>query len=221
MTILALEFSSPQRSVAVLRAGGAAAVVEVIESGGNATNAFAMIESALRAAKLEREQIEGIAVGLGPGSYTGIRVALSMAQGWHLARGVRLAGIGSAECLAEQARAENLFGRVNVVIDAQRNEIYLAGYEVSAAGCREIEPLKILPEAEIKLRLNKGGIFIGPEVTKWYSDGRIMFPRAAMLAELAARRDAFAAGENLEPIYLRETNFVKSPPRQRFPPQPQ
>ncbi len=221
MMILALDFSSPQRSVAALRAGGATAAAEVIESGGNATNAFAMIESALREAKLEREQIEGIAVGLGPGSYTGIRVALSMAQGWQLARGVRLAGIGSAECLAEQARAENLFGRVNVVIDAQRNEIYLAGYEVSAAGCQEIEPLKILPESEIKLRLNKGGIFIGPEATRWFPDGRILFPRAAMLAELAARRDAFAAGENLEPIYLRETNFVKSPPRQRFPPQPQ
>ncbi len=204
-----------------MRAGGATAAAEVIESGGNATNAFAMIESALREAKLEREQIEVIAVGLGPGSYTGIRVALSMAQGWQLARGVRLAGIGSAECLAEQARAENLFGRVNVVIDAQRNEIYLAGYEIAAEGCREVEPLKILPAAEIKLRSDKGGIFIGPEATNWFSGGRIMFPRAAMLAELAARRDAFAAGENLEPIYLRETNFVKSPPRQRFPPQPQ
>jgi len=123
MTILALEFSSPQRSVAVLRAGDTVAATEVIESGGNGTHAFAMIESALREAKLEREQIEVIAVGLGPGSYTGIRVALSVAQGWQLARGVKLAGIGSAECLAERARAEKIFGRVNVVIDAQRNEI--------------------------------------------------------------------------------------------------
>jgi tRNA threonylcarbamoyladenosine biosynthesis protein TsaB len=213
MTILALEFSSPQRSVAVLRAGDPVAAAEVIESGGNATNAFAMIESALREAKLEREQIEVIAIGLGPGSYTGIRVALSVAQGWQLARGVKLAGIGSPECLAEQARAEKIFGWVNVVIDAQRNEIYMAGYETAADGRREVEPLKILPVAEIKLRSNEGGIFIGPEVTKWFPGGRIMFPRAAMLAELAARRDAIAAGETLEPIYLRETNFVKSPPR--------
>ena len=212
MTILALEFSSPQRSVAVLRAGHPVAAAEVIESG-NATNAFAMIESALREAKLEREQIEVIVVGLGPGSYTGIRVALSMAQGWQLARGVKLAGIGSAECLTEQARAKKIFGRVNVVIDAQRNEIYMAGYEIAADGRREVGPLKILPAAEIKLRSDEGGIFIGPEVTKWFPGGRILFPRAAMLAELAARRGDFAAGERLEPIYLRETNFVKSPPR--------
>jgi len=213
MTILALEFSSPQRSVAVLRAGNPVAAAEAVESGGNATNAFAMIESALREAKLEREQIEVIAIGLGPGSYTGIRVALSLAQGWQLARGARLLGIGSAECLAEQARAEKIVGRVNVVIDAQRNEIYLAGHEISAEGRREVEPLKILPAAEIKLRSDEGGIFIGPEVKKWFPGGRIMFPRAAMLAELAARRGAVAEGETLEPIYLRETNFVKSPPR--------
>ena len=197
------------------------AIFEVIESGGNATNAFAMIESALHEAKLEREQIGVIAVGLGPGSYTGIRVALSVAQGWRLARGVKLLGIGSAECLAEQARPEKIFGRVNVVMDAQRNEIYLAGYDVSADGRREVEPLKILSPAEIKLRSEEGGIFIGPEVTKWFPGGRIMFPRAAMLAELAARRGDFAAGETLEPIYLRETNFVKLPPRRPDSTQPQ
>ena len=213
MTILALEFSSPQRSVAVLRAGNPIAAAEIIESGGNATNAFAMIESALREAKLEREQIEVIAVGLGPGSYTGIRVALSVAQGWQLAHGVRLLGVGSVECLAAQARAENIFGRVNVVIDAQRNEIYTAGYEINDVSRREIEPLKIVSPTEIKLCSDRGGIFIGPEVTKWFPGGRILFPRAAMLAELAACRGDYAAGETLEPIYLRETNFTKvSPP---------
>ena len=234
MTILALEFSSPQRSVAVLRAGDAAAAVEVSESGGNGTNVFAMIGAVLREAKLEREQIEVIAVGLGPGSYTGIRVAMSMAQGWQLAfadpvrdnnsqkvastqrrlaRGVRLLGIGTVECLAAQARAEKIFGRVNVVIDAQRNEIYMAGYEIAADGWREIEPLKILSPAEIKLRSDEGGIFIGPDATRWFPGGRILFPRAAMLAEMAAHRGDYAAGETLEPIYLRETNFAKvSPP---------
>jgi hypothetical protein len=41
----------------------------------------------------------------------------------------------------------------------------------------------------------------------------MIFPRAAALAELAAHRDDFVPGEKLEPVYLRETNFVKSPPR--------
>ena len=71
-------------------------------------------------------------------------MAISIAQGWQLARGVKLLGIGSVECLAAQAQAEKIFGRVNVVIDAQRGEFYLANYEISADGVKEIEPLKIV-----------------------------------------------------------------------------
>jgi tRNA threonylcarbamoyladenosine biosynthesis protein TsaB len=158
-------------------------------------------------------RIAVIAVGLGPGSYTGIRAAISLAQGWQLARGVKLLGVSSAEGLAAQARTEKIPGRVNVVIDAQRNEFYLAAYEVTPESWRETAPLKILSLAGVQSRATEGGILIGPEVTKWFPGGRIIFPRAAALAELAARRSDFVPGEKLEPVYLRETNFVKSPPR--------
>jgi len=222
MTILALEFSSGQRSVAVVRrrAGDAAFVAsEVVETGTGGTRAFGMIEGALREAGLEREQIDVIAVGLGPGSYTGIRVALSMAQGWQLASpngGVKLLGISSAESVAAQAQAEKITGRVNVVIDAQRNEFYLALYDISAAGRKEIEPLRILTRVEVESRASANEILIGPEVTRWFGNGRMVFPRAAMLGQLALSRSDFVAGEKLEPIYLRETNFVKAPPGRRI-----
>ena len=220
MTILALEFSSGQRSVAVVRrrAGDASFVVsEVVETGaGGTTRAFAMIQSALHEAQLEREQIEVLAVGLGPGSYTGIRVALSIAQGWQLAGGVKLLGISSAECVAAQAQAEKISGRVNVVIDAQRNEFYLAAYEISADGWREIEPLRILTRADVESRAGAKGIPIGPEVPRWFPNGRMVFPRAAMLGQLALNRNDFVAGDKLEPIYLRETNFMKAPPSRRI-----
>jgi tRNA A37 threonylcarbamoyladenosine modification protein TsaB len=123
-----------------------------------------------------------------------------------------LLGVGSAGAIAAQARAEKISGRVNVVIDAQRGEFYLAVYEISADGFQEIEPLKILPLAEVQSRADAGEILAGPEVTKWFPHGRIIFPRAAMLAKLAAGRSDFVAGERLEPVYLRETEFVKAPP---------
>jgi tRNA A37 threonylcarbamoyladenosine modification protein TsaB len=100
-----------------------------------------------------------------------------------------------------------------VVIDAQRNEFYLAAYEISADGWREIEPLRILTLAEVQARADAGEILIGPEVTHWFPNGRTFFPRAATLVKLAAGRNDFVAGEKLEPVYLRETNFVKAPPR--------
>jgi tRNA threonylcarbamoyladenosine biosynthesis protein TsaB len=212
MTILALEFSSAQRSVAVVRPGRPQISSEAVETGAGGTSAFRLVEKVLAAAKIEREQIESLAVGLGPGSYTGVRVAISIAQGWQLARGVKLLGIGSGECLAAQAQAEKIFGRVNVVIDAQRNEFYLAAYDISPEGWTEIESLQIVPLAGLQTRANAGGIWAGPEVTRWLPEGRILFPAAATLGRLAAGRNDFVHGDKLTPIYLRETNFIKAPP---------
>jgi tRNA threonylcarbamoyladenosine biosynthesis protein TsaB len=211
MTILALEFSSEQRSVAVARGG--AVLAEADETGGRNTAAFGMIEKILAEAKVSREEIEAIVIGLGPGSYTGIRAAISIAQGWQLARETKLLGISSVEAVAAQARAEKIFGRVNVVVDAQRGEFYLAAFEISADGWKETVPLKIVPLAEVQLRADAAEILTGPKVTKWFPDGRAIFPSAAVLAKLAASRDDFVAGEKLEPVYLREVNFVKTPLR--------
>jgi tRNA threonylcarbamoyladenosine biosynthesis protein TsaB len=204
MTILALEFSSAQRSAALARDGRVLA--EALETGGyRVTNAFRLIDQVLKTAGLSREEIEAIAVGLGPGSYTGIRAAIAVAQGWQLARGVKLLGISSVACLAEQALAQNLSGRFNVVIDAQRNEFYLAQFEASGAGLTEILPLKITPAEDITTRQAAGELCVGPEME------RALFPTAATVARLANGRTDFIAGEKLEPIYLRETSFVKAP----------
>ena len=224
MKILALEFSSWQRSVAVVetaadppRSGDfqPAKASEVIEAGQRSTQALAMIQEALRQALLEREQIECLAVGLGPGSYTGIRAAIALAQGWELASlrgGLNVLGLGSADCLAAQAQTEGLRGHVAVVIDAQRNELYLATYEIDAETWRQTAPIRLAALAETA-ELERAGVqLIGPEVAKWFPAGRVLCPRAGTLAQLASQRADFVSAERLEPIYLRETTFVKAPP---------
>ena len=217
MKILALEFSSPQRSVAVSRARHGAQVAEAVETGGRETKAFGLIESALQQAQLEREQIECLAVGLGPGSYNGIRAAIALAQGWQLAREIKLLGISSAECLAAEAQAQGLTGLVTVVIDAQRTEFYLSDYEITARECRELKPLRLGSLADVQAREGEGHSILGPEVNQWFPAGRVIFPRAAMLARLAALRTDFVNGDKLIPIYLRETQFVKAPPPRKLP----
>ncbi len=241
MKILALEFSSSERSVAVVHdawhgspaqgdsisAQGFASTVkkasrdavqsisEVIETGSLGANAIGMIETVLRQAQIEREQIECLAVGLGPGSYNGIRLAIAVAQGWQLAsgqNGIKLLGVSSADCLAVQVQAAGLTGRVNVIIDAQRGEFYLAGYELSEEGWSQVEPLRLVTVEEVQRREVCGEQFIGPDAASRLRGGRRMFPRAATLSRLALGRTDFVAGEKLEPIYLRETNFVKAPP---------
>src|SRR5215469_7437488 len=108
MTILALEFSSEQRSVAVARDG--TVLNETVETGGRGTAAFAMIEKVLTVAKIEREQIQAIAVGLGPGSYTGIRAAIALSEGWKLARGIALTGVSSVAAIVSVAQEQEILG---------------------------------------------------------------------------------------------------------------
>lgn len=185
---------------------------EIVEAGAGATEAFSMIQRALAEARLEREDIECLAIGLGPGSYTGIRVAIAIAQGWQLGRNVKLLGIATSELLAAQARAGGERGRVNIVIDAQRQEFYLAGWETGGDQRTEVEPLHIIPKAELLARADAGENMIGPSLKRWLPGARELYPSAKMLGRLALARRDYVSGEKLKPVYLRETTFVKAPP---------
>lgn len=193
-------------------------LAEVIQASSRQTmEPLGMIDAALRQAGVEREEIECLAVGQGPGSYTGIRAAIALAQGWQLARGVRLLGVSSAEAIAAEAAAAGLTGPVHVVVDAQRGEFYLATWEVAGGSHREIRPLALASGDAVRERAASGGTIIGPDVAKWFREGQAVFPRAARVGGLAAARTDHIPGEQLEPIYLREVSFVKAPPARVLP----
>lgn len=208
MKILALEFSSEQRSAAIVE--GARVRSRAAEQGGR--RAVALVEEALRGAQMEREEIGALAIGLGPGSYTGIRGAIAFAQGFALASGTPLLGASSVTSLAEGARRAGLKGDVHVIVDAQRNEFYLARFELQPALLRETQPLRLAPFAEIEALAAAGATLIGPDVKQTFPQAQDWFPDATDLGLLAAGRTDFIPGEQLEPIYLREINFKKSPP---------
>ena len=196
MKILALEFSSIQRSVAVaeLNLPGALSAREAIEIGAHSNKPFEMIEEVLKQSGIEREQIERLAVGVGPGSYTGIRAAIAIAQGWQLAAGTPAQGLSSAEAVAAQAHAEGLTGPIAVIIDAQRGEFYLARHELSSLSWREVEPLRLASLAEVTACQTNGDLLVGPEVLNWFPKAKTIFPRASMLATLASARSDFTPG---------------------------
>ncbi len=215
MTILALEFSSQQRSAAVAR--GRAVLAEVIQVGERNTAVFEIIEDVLAQAGIARGRIEALAVGLGPGSYTGVRASVAAVQGWQLARGTKTTGVSSVAAIAAQAQAEKIFGRVNVVVNAQREEFYLAVYDIAEGATREAEPLRISPRAHVQSLVNEGCILAGPDAAGFFPNGakvRTVYPRASAISVLAAAQNSFLPAENLTPIYLRETNFTRAkPPR--------
>lgn len=219
MKILALDFSSSQRSVAVVQPLSGAEPAfrsEIVEAGGRSTKAFGMIERTLSEARLEREEIQCIAVGLGPGSYTGIRAAIALAQGWQLARDIKLVGIGTVEVMAAQAQADGVRGTLHLIVDAQRGEFYCSTWALSDSARTEKAPLQIVKREQIEAHLETGDPVIGPDLTRAFPQVRGFHPSAEVLGELALGRSDFIAGERLVPVYLRETTFVKAPPPRQF-----
>jgi tRNA threonylcarbamoyladenosine biosynthesis protein TsaB len=213
MKILAVEFSSEYRSVALLEDGSVAGYAA--ETGGR--RVIGLVEQALQEAGCEREDVGTIAVGLGPGSYHGIRAAIAFGQGWQLCLGVNLIGISSVDCLAARAELEKITGPVNIVIDAQRNEFYLARFEIAAGARCQIEPLRLASRSEIEKRNAAGEKIVGPDIAQWFPRAINLFPEAGVLGSVAATRTDFVSGDKLEPIYLRETAFKKAPPLRILP----
>ena len=211
MKILALEFSSPKRAVAILDMGDDASriLAEIVDSDFRGKPGVLLLQQALAMAGISPAGIDRIAVGLGPGSYTGIRSALAIAQGWHLGGHTPVVGISTVEILAWQCAEAKLGQRVEIIIDAQRKELYSAVYEVSSATPKNIRELTILPAAA--LTAQPGTIIAGPEASRFVPDAREVFPSAVLLAKLAASHPP-APPESLEPIYLRPVSFVKAPP---------
>jgi tRNA threonylcarbamoyladenosine biosynthesis protein TsaB len=97
-----------------------------------------IITDLLAEAGLEREQLEGLAVGIGPGSFTGVRIGLTMAKALAYAGGLGLVGVSSLQALAENGRG--LAPVVCPAIDALKDEVYSACYRFDASGLTELEP---------------------------------------------------------------------------------
>src|SRR5690348_17472121 len=102
MNLLAIDTSTDSCSVAASRG---AALFSRRESAAQrqSDRVLDMVRELLAEARLELEQIEGVAYGEGPGSFTGLRIAAGVTQGLALARGIGVVGVGTLLALAEEA----------------------------------------------------------------------------------------------------------------------
>lgn len=215
MCLLALECSSDRRSVAVAVTTGVLA--ESARDAGRSTPLFALIDEALQCARLQKSDIERIGVGLGPGSYTGIRAALAVAYGWTLARSTPLVGFSSADACALAAARNGWRGPAALVIDAQRNEFYTASYELAPRGFVRQAALRLVSRVEIERSSTEGIPLFGPDLASSGLDGLSVMPDATAIAELMLFHGESARHPYLEPIYLRPHSFVKAAPARTIP----
>jgi tRNA threonylcarbamoyl adenosine modification protein YeaZ len=204
MKILALEMSTAKGSIA-LRDDG-----EVLFDGAFAADrkhSGAFFENVQRC--LERlGRPEKIVVGLGPGSYAGVRIAIATAVGLCSATGSKLVGIPSITALDVEPRAYCVVG------DARRQSFFFARIESG----RLIEGPILELQAELEDRLKRTSVPIfASESLPQFSQVQLAYPSANRLVEIAVSPTGEIADvESLEPIYLRAPHITVPKPTRIF-----
>jgi tRNA threonylcarbamoyladenosine biosynthesis protein TsaB len=164
-----------------------------------ASTVLEAIDALLRQAGAHATEVDVLAVGLGPGSFTSTRIGLAAARGLAFALELPVAGVPTLSALAAGAPG------AEAVIDAKRSEIFVAGPRALAPADLDVAPGTLLVgDGAVRYR----GIFesAGAEVPPDEDERHL--PRARFHAELA--RD-FGPAELLEPIYVRAPNIQGAP----------
>ena len=125
---------------------------------GHAERLFGMIEAAMAAAGLGFGDLDRIAVTVGPGSFTGLRVGIAAARGFALVTGCPVVGIGTLAVFAATARRIVGDRPVIAVLDARRGEVY--GQAFAADGA-PIGPPEVAPPAHFTAGLRPGTVVAG------------------------------------------------------------
>jgi tRNA threonylcarbamoyl adenosine modification protein YeaZ len=157
------------------------------------------VDALLRQSGMHTRDVEALAVGIGPGSFTGVRIGLSTARGLALALGVPVAGVSTLDALAAGAPG------ALPVVDARRREVFVPGRVVAPADL-EVEPGRLcVGSGAVRYRdvLEARGAEVPAD-----GDERHV-PRARFHAQLA--RD-FRPAEEVEPLYLRLPDADKTRP---------
>ncbi|WP_026789914.1 tRNA (adenosine(37)-N6)-threonylcarbamoyltransferase complex dimerization subunit type 1 TsaB [Pleomorphomonas oryzae] len=126
MLTLALDTANDRLAVALAGDGRTVARSEAITRG-HAERLFPLVDEVLAAADCEIDQVARVAVNVGPGSFTGIRIAVAAARGLGLALGIAVVGIDALRLIAASLN-EPADGPVLSAVDARRGEIYAALY---------------------------------------------------------------------------------------------
>ncbi len=132
MHILAFDTSTAIASVAIVCDGNTLIQTDTCVQAKHGEKLLPRIDAALKQTQLIFTDIDLIAVGIGPGSFTGIRVALATAKGFAIASGKPFIGVSSLRVLARGA----VYGPslIGTVVDAYRGEVYQALYIADASG---------------------------------------------------------------------------------------
>lgn len=213
---LAIETSTLACSVAV-QVDADVILRERHEPGAHASHIMGMIDAAFEAADTTMTALEGIVYGRGPGSFTGVRIAVALAQGLAAGIGVPVLGVSSLAMLAQSAHASHPGATVLVVQDARMGELYVGRYAPDDRGLMQptVPDSLLSPEAietagcvlavggaiesvpGLAARLERDGLMTAPELA-------LPSAREALALAAAAPPDRWTGATQAAAVYLRE-----------------
>lgn len=212
MAILCLDAALASAGAAVVAGGAVLAEAAAPGGQGQAAAIAVLAERVLAQACLAPRLLEAVAVTVGPGGFTGIRAALSLAHGLADGAGAALIAVSTAEALAAAAGE----GAVAVLIDSRRGHRFVQVFDVAGGLPLARGPARAAAVADLAALLPPGAISIGdaPEASVK------ALPRARDLAALAeARRAGRLPPLPPAPLYL-DPPAVRPVPPLRPPPAP-
>ena len=211
MRVLAIDTSTEALSVA-LRNDQSTIERNLETARGHAEQILSLIDAVLGEAGVQLSQLDGIAAGVGPGSFTGVRISVAVAQGLSFGAGVPVVPVTSLEALAFPV-IESGADRVIACLDARMGEVYWGCFAADPArGLTPLGPLQVTAAGRVSLPSADGYRGVGrgfaayPELAVLAgveADERAMaaLPNAADMARLGALR--LAAGEGVDPADIK------------------
>ncbi len=232
MKFLALDTSTEACSVALALDGQILALDEVCPQQ-HSKRILPMVQQLLADAGVSLYQLDGIIFGRGPGSFTGVRIGVSVAQGLAFGADLPVFGVSTLAAMAQAAAVQQNATEVIAAIDARMAEVYIAAFTLDEAGLMQAITPEIaakpaaLPEVLTSLSFTSRVLGVG---TGWqtYSQAlqqlapaliadSILYPSAQFMLPFASRawqQQLFVSAEHAEPVYVRdEVTWQKLPGR--------
>ncbi len=227
MRLLALDTSTEYLSLA-LQLNGTTLRYDALAGQGHSQQILPQIRALLDEANIELADLEGIAFGAGPGSFTGVRIACGVAQGLAFGANLPVVGVNTLMALAESIFKENAINKVIACLDARMGEIYHAAFEKHDGVWQEISVSGLFKPQNAPVITNEnwvgagsGWLTYGEHLGAVYrSQVKQIFPHAlpTAAAVLAIATPLFAAGlgksaHDAAPIYIRNKVALKTAER--------
>jgi tRNA threonylcarbamoyladenosine biosynthesis protein TsaB len=216
MTILGLETSTAVCSVGLYRDKKPGAEMSLRESHIHSEKLLMLVQEVLRSGETTLQQLDAIAVSIGPGSFTGLRIGLSTAKGLSFALEKPVIAVSTFEAIAEAGRQKHPgASSVLVLIDAKKGEWYVGGFLVSGEKVQEsggVE-IKLLGEALSAAKSSTLVLTDSVEVVRQQLKENLEVEDAllccrgdivALLGFRKAVKKEFADVAGLEPMYLKD-----------------